>query len=50
MACGVGACLSCVVATTEGQRRACIDGPVFNAESVLWDPTERPPHGQGGVL
>jgi len=50
MACGVGACLSCVVATTEGQRRACIDGPVFDAERVLWDPTERPPHAQGGAL
>lgn len=50
MACGVGACLSCVVATTEGQKRACVDGPVFDAERVLWDPTERPPHGQGGAL
>jgi len=50
MACGVGACLSCVVATTEGQKRACVDGPVFDAERVLWDPTERPPRGQGGGL
>ncbi len=37
MACGVGACLSCVVATTAGQQRACVDGPVFDAGEVLWD-------------
>ena len=37
MACGVGACLSCVVPTTEGSQRACVDGPVFDAEEVLWD-------------
>lgn len=37
MACGVGACLSCVVPTTSGQKRACVDGPVFDAEEVLWD-------------
>lgn len=36
MACGIGACLSCVVPTTTGQRRACVDGPVFNAEDVIW--------------
>lgn len=37
MACGVGACLSCVVPTVSGLKRACIDGPVFDAEEVLWD-------------
>lgn len=37
MACGVGACLSCVVPTVAGQKRACIDGPVFLAEEVCWD-------------
>ena len=36
MACGVGACLSCVVETTEGKRRACVDGPVFDARKVVW--------------
>lgn len=36
MACGVGACLSCVVETTSGKRRSCVDGPVFNAEEVVW--------------
>lgn len=36
MACGVGACLSCVVDTTAGKRRACVDGPVFCASEVVW--------------
>ncbi len=36
MACGVGACLSCVVDTTEGRQRACVDGPVFEAQKVVW--------------
>jgi dihydroorotate dehydrogenase electron transfer subunit len=42
MACGVGACLSCVVSTTAGRKRACVDGPVFDAAEVLWDASERP--------
>jgi len=37
MACGVGACLSCVVATVSGVKRSCIDGPVFDAAEVIWD-------------
>ena len=36
MACGVGACLSCVVETTQGRRRCCVDGPVFGAAEVVW--------------
>ncbi len=36
MACGIGACLSCVVDTVHGKRRACVDGPIFDAEEVLW--------------
>lgn len=44
MACGVGACLSCVVSTTGGRKRACVDGPVFDASTVLWDDSERPVH------
>lgn len=36
MACGVGACLSCVVETVAGKRRSCVDGPVFNAKDVVW--------------
>lgn len=36
MACGVGACLSCVVETVDGRKRACVDGPIFEAEKVVW--------------
>ncbi|MHB1323359.1 MAG: dihydroorotate dehydrogenase electron transfer subunit [Coriobacteriia bacterium] len=36
MACGVGVCLSCVVETTSGLLRACVDGPVFDASEVAW--------------
>lgn len=43
MACGIGACLSCVVSTRSGQQRACVDGPVFDANDVLWDAAETPP-------
>jgi NAD(P)H-flavin reductase len=35
MACGVGACLGCTVETVRGNRRCCVDGPIFNAEE-LW--------------
>ncbi|MGI6221538.1 MAG: dihydroorotate dehydrogenase electron transfer subunit [Coriobacteriales bacterium] len=36
MACGIGACLSCVVETVDGRKRACVDGPVFGASEVVW--------------
>lgn len=36
MACGIGACLSCVVRTISGKQRACVDGPVFEAEDIVW--------------
>lgn len=36
MACGVGACLSCVVETSAGKKRSCVDGPVFDAKDVVW--------------
>jgi len=36
MACGIGACLSCIVETTQGRKRSCVDGPVFNAAEVIW--------------
>jgi dihydroorotate dehydrogenase electron transfer subunit len=40
MACGLGVCFSCVtrVATRDGwdYKRVCIDGPVFDAASLLW--------------
>lgn len=41
MACGVGACLTCVIKrkTADGWEwaRCCKDGPVFNAEEILWE-------------
>lgn len=36
MACGIGACLSCVVNTVDGKKRSCVDGPIFKAEEVVW--------------
>ncbi|WP_172135528.1 dihydroorotate dehydrogenase electron transfer subunit [Adlercreutzia sp. ZJ473] len=36
MACGIGACLSCVVDTRAGKKRSCVDGPVFPAEELMW--------------
>jgi len=36
MGCGMGVCLSCVVQTTKGSKRACLDGPVFDAREVIW--------------
>jgi len=37
MACGVGACLGCICATVSGNRRVCVDGPVFALEEVTFD-------------
>ena len=41
MACGIGICFSCVakVRTADDQwdyKRTCVDGPVFDAEKILW--------------
>ncbi len=36
MACGIGACLSCIVETKRGRKRSCVDGPVFDASEVIW--------------
>jgi dihydroorotate dehydrogenase electron transfer subunit len=46
MGCGVGACLGCVIRTKDGDgisgyRRVCKDGPVFDAQTVLWDELEK---------
>jgi len=38
MACGVGACLGCVVPTRKGYRRVCRDGPVFDLREVEFRP------------
>ncbi|HEY3374323.1 MAG TPA: dihydroorotate dehydrogenase electron transfer subunit [Candidatus Aquicultor sp.] len=37
MACGIGACLGCAVATKDGYKMTCKDGPVFNANDLIWD-------------
>ena len=36
MACGIGACLGCVVNTKTGNKLVCKDGPVFDASELLW--------------
>lgn len=36
MACGIGACLGCVVATKSGYKRVCKDGPVFSGKELTW--------------
>ena len=35
--CGLGRCLGCAIATREGQKVVCQDGPVFPLEDVLWE-------------
>ena len=34
MACGIGACLCCVVDTVEGNKTTCIEGPVFDTRKL----------------
>ena len=36
MACGVGACKTCVVNTVNGKVKSCECGPVFDAEVISW--------------
>jgi dihydroorotate dehydrogenase electron transfer subunit len=36
MACGIGACLCCVVDTVKGNLCTCTDGPVFNVNELKW--------------
>jgi dihydroorotate dehydrogenase electron transfer subunit len=36
MACGIGACLCCIVDTVNGNLCTCIDGPVFNVNDLKW--------------
>ena len=35
MACGLGACLSCSIDTSNGRKKVCKDGPVFDAQEVF---------------
>ena len=36
MLCGLGACLGCTIETTEGMKRVCKDGPVFNSKILTF--------------
>jgi dihydroorotate dehydrogenase electron transfer subunit len=36
MACGVGACLGCMVETRRGMKTSCVDGPVFDMDMLRW--------------
>jgi dihydroorotate dehydrogenase electron transfer subunit len=36
MACGVGACLGCVIDTRHGMQTSCVTGPVFPIEEIVW--------------
>ena len=36
MACGFGACTTCLVETVSGRKSACMVGPVFDGEEVIW--------------
>lgn len=41
MACGLGACLGCIIYTKEDddiqQKRCCVEGPVFDGSKVIWE-------------
>lgn len=37
MACGLGACLGCVVETTRGMIASCVQGPVFDLDEMILD-------------
>jgi dihydroorotate dehydrogenase electron transfer subunit len=36
MACGIGACLGCMVETRRGMRTSCVEGPVFDMDELAW--------------
>lgn len=36
MACGFGACTTCLVDTVDGRKSCCVAGPVFDAAEVVW--------------
>lgn len=54
MACGIGVCMTCVL-PIKGEDgvirmlRSCIDGPVVDGESVIWDSKRRIPDGTWGA-
>jgi dihydroorotate dehydrogenase subfamily 1 len=51
MACGAGACLGCTVRTTEGNKRCCKDGPVFDGSILDFSKPEiKPSSKEAGTL
>ena len=46
MACGVGVCLGCTIDTTEGKKRCCKEGPVFDSKIL---PFEKPADTVAGI-
>lgn len=36
MGCGVGICVGCSIETKRGIKRVCKEGPVFDAEEIIW--------------
>ncbi len=36
MACGLGACLGCVVETRQGLQTSCVQGPVYDMDDLVW--------------
>lgn len=53
MACGIGVCMTCVIPIKDQDglikmRRSCIDGPVVDSESVIWDSRRKIPEGTWG--
>ncbi len=39
--CGIGLCAGCTIETVNGQKRACVQGPVFDGKKIKWDTVER---------
>ena len=37
MGCGFGACMGCSMQTKVGNKRVCKEGPVFDADILLWE-------------
>jgi NAD(P)H-flavin reductase len=48
MACGFGACFGCVVPTTGGYVRLCLEGPVLAADALTDDTFAVPGMGHSG--
>jgi dihydroorotate dehydrogenase electron transfer subunit len=36
-ACGTGACMGCTITTTSGNRRCCMEGPIFSSREVIFN-------------